>query len=95
MTFEFTSYLTGNKLRLRYENQPVNAVWVNNRCENHAEHVNTLCVCGGGGVQRFCNVGRLMDNMAWLQMVLKTLHFAHRVNLCISYDFQKKQALFP
>jgi hypothetical protein len=29
---EFSSYLTGNTLRLRYRDQPVNAVWRNSRC---------------------------------------------------------------
>jgi hypothetical protein len=30
--YESSSYLTGNTLRLRYKDQPVNAVWENNRC---------------------------------------------------------------
>jgi hypothetical protein len=29
---EFSSYLTGNTLRLQYKAQPVNAVWGNSRC---------------------------------------------------------------
>jgi hypothetical protein len=29
---EFSSYLTGNILRLHYKAQPVNAVWGNNSC---------------------------------------------------------------
>jgi hypothetical protein len=37
--YKFSSYLTGNKLRLRYKAQPVNAVY----CESHMEHTNTLC----------------------------------------------------
>jgi hypothetical protein len=28
----FSSYLTGDTLRLRYRAQPVNAVWGNSRC---------------------------------------------------------------
>jgi hypothetical protein len=34
-----SSYLTGNTLRLRYTDKPVNAVY----CENRTEHTNTLC----------------------------------------------------
>jgi hypothetical protein len=30
--YKFSSYLTGNTLRLRYKDQPVNAVWRNSRC---------------------------------------------------------------
>jgi hypothetical protein len=30
--YVFSSYLTGNTLRLRYKAQPVNAVWGNSRC---------------------------------------------------------------
>jgi hypothetical protein len=30
--YKSSSYLTGNKLRLRYKAQPVNAVWGNSRC---------------------------------------------------------------
>jgi hypothetical protein len=32
-------YLSGSTLRLRYRDQPVNAVY----CENHTEHTNALC----------------------------------------------------
>jgi hypothetical protein len=40
----FSSYLTGDTLRLRYKAQPVNAVWGNSRCllRNCTEHINTL-----------------------------------------------------
>jgi hypothetical protein len=43
--YEFSLYLTGNTLRLRYKAQPVNAVWgkVTVYCENHTEHTDTLC----------------------------------------------------
>jgi hypothetical protein len=34
----FSSYLTGNTLRLRYKATPVNAVY----CEDHTEHTDTL-----------------------------------------------------
>jgi hypothetical protein len=37
--YKFSSYLTGNILRLYYKVQPVNAVY----CENHTEHIKTLC----------------------------------------------------
>jgi hypothetical protein len=30
--YKFSSYLTGNTLRLHYKAQPVNAVWGNSRC---------------------------------------------------------------
>jgi hypothetical protein len=30
--YKFSSYLTGNTLRLRYKAQPVNGVWGNSRC---------------------------------------------------------------
>jgi hypothetical protein len=30
--YEFSSYLTGNTLRLRYKAQPGNVVWGNSRC---------------------------------------------------------------
>jgi hypothetical protein len=31
-TYKFSSYLTGNTLRLSYKAKPVNAVWGNSRC---------------------------------------------------------------
>jgi hypothetical protein len=31
-TLRYSSYLTGNTLRLRYRAQPVNAAWGNSRC---------------------------------------------------------------
>jgi hypothetical protein len=34
----FSPYLIGNTLRVRYKDEPVNAVY----CENHTEHINTL-----------------------------------------------------
>jgi hypothetical protein len=44
---EFSSYFTGNTLRLRYKAQPVNVVLFREiiavYCENHTEHANTLC----------------------------------------------------
>jgi hypothetical protein len=42
---KFSSYLTGNTLRLRYKDQPINAVQENNAvyCENHTKHTDTLC----------------------------------------------------
>jgi hypothetical protein len=59
-------------------------------CENHAEHINTLCVW-------VCTGFVMLDGywIIWrgLQVALKILHFAHRVNLCISYDFHMKQAV--
>jgi hypothetical protein len=42
---EFSSYLTGNTLRLRYRAQPVNAVWGNSRCllwESYGTHKYTV-----------------------------------------------------
>jgi hypothetical protein len=30
--YKFSSYLTGNTLRLHYKAQPVKAVWGNSRC---------------------------------------------------------------
>jgi hypothetical protein len=39
-----SSHLTENKLRLRYRDQPINAVWGNSRClfENRTEHTDTV-----------------------------------------------------
>jgi hypothetical protein len=43
--YKFSSYLTGNTLRLRYKAQPVNAIGetVSVYCENHTGHTDTLC----------------------------------------------------
>jgi hypothetical protein len=44
-TYKFSSYLTGNTLRLRYKAQPVNAVYGNSRCllrKSYGTHKYTL-----------------------------------------------------
>jgi hypothetical protein len=43
--YKSSSYLTGNTLRLHYRDQPVNDVGeiIAVYCENHTEHINTLC----------------------------------------------------